>query len=212
MDGDVRTLHHRSGDTMRRITNYGGIIASAVLIAFGIGAVVMGIAGSNTVSHSLKQEKIVGTPDMSPSAIRAEVAKAKLKNVDIPSKSVAGKSIDTPGEARTFAEYMRIHTLLATGGQVYAEMPRYLDKSGNPTEDQSAAATDPKTGKPVENGARNIWVSETGLSTALNTSYFADQVALFSLIIGIALLLTGVGFGVVTGRLLRERKGAESKQ
>ena len=67
---------------------------------------------------------------MTPAATRAAVQEAGLKNVDIPSKSVAGKTIDTGSEARTFAEYMRIHALEATGGQVYAEMGRYLDKSG----------------------------------------------------------------------------------
>jgi hypothetical protein len=37
-------------------------------------------------------------------------------------------------------------------------------------------------------------VSETGLSTALNVSYMASALSLFSLIVGIALLLAGVGF------------------
>src|SRR4051794_15730599 len=191
---------------MRRITNFGGIAASILLIVFGAAALVMGLAGHGTVSDSIKQEQIVGTPDMTPSAIKAEVAKAGLKNVDIPSGSVAGKKVDTAGKARTFADYMRIHALLATGGQVYAEMPRFLDSNGKPTENESQAAVDPKTHKPVENGARNLWVTETALSTALNTSYFADQVAMFSIAIGIALLLTGIGFGVLTVRLLLTRK------
>src|SRR4051794_3216817 len=192
---------------MQRITTYGGIAASVILVAFGAVALAMGLDGRDTVSHSLKQEQIVGTPDMTPAAIKAEVAKAGLKNVDVPSGSVAGKKVDTAGEARTFADYMRIHALLATGGQVYAEMPRFLDKNGKPTENESQAAIDPKTKKPVENGARNLWVTETALSTALNTSYFAGQVALFSVVIGIALLLIGIGFGVVTIRLLLTRKG-----
>lgn len=194
---------------MRRITNYGGIAAAAILIAFGVGVLVMGVAGRSTVSDNLKQERIVGTPDMTPTAIRGEIAKAGLKNVTVPSKSVAGKSIDSAGEARTFAEYMRIHTLLATGGQVYSQMPRFLDKAGKPTEDQANAAVD-SAGKPVDNPARNIWVNETALSTALNTSYFADRVSLFSLLMGVALLLTGVGFGIVTLRVLFVRREDEA--
>jgi hypothetical protein len=196
---------------MQRITTYGGIAASVILVAFGAVSLAMGLNGRDTVSHSLKQEQIVGTPDMTPAAIRAEVAKAGLKNVDIPSDSVAGARVDTAGEARTFADYMRIHALLATGGQVFAEMPRFLDGNGKPTADESNAAIDPKTNKPVENGARNLWVTETALSTALNTSYFANQVAMFSIAIGIALLLTGIGFAVLTMRLLvtrRERPAA----
>src|SRR2546423_14136973 len=163
---------------MRRITNYGGIAASLIIIAFGAGALIMGLAGHSTVSDSLRQERIVGTPDMSPTAIRAEVTKAGLKNVDIPSRSVANAKIDTAGKAGTFAEYMRIHPLLATGGQVYAQMPRFLNEAGKPTADQGKAAIDPKSGAPVENPARAIWVNETALSTALNTSFFANQVAL----------------------------------
>jgi hypothetical protein len=82
---------------------------------------------------------------------------------------------------------MRIHTLEATGGQVYAEMARYIGKDGKPTEDVKLAAVDSKTKKPVENGARNIWVNETALSTALNTSYFAESVATFAIVMGVAL-------------------------
>ena len=181
-----------------RVFNYGGIAAALILIAFGIGALVMGANGRDTVRTNISKESIVGTPDMTPTAIAAEAKKAGLKNVDIPSKSVAGQTIDTGGEAKTFAEYMRIHALEGTGGQVYAQMGRYLDAKGKATNDESAAAKDPKTGQPVENGARNLWVTETALSTALNTSYFAENVANFAIVMGAALLLTGIGFLVLT--------------
>jgi hypothetical protein len=49
---------------------------------------------------------------------------------------------------------------------------------------------------------RNVWVTETALSTALNTSYFAQSVALFAIVVGIALLLTGIGFLLLTTGLL----------
>ena len=45
-------------------------------------------------------------------------------------------------------------------------------------------------------------MTETALGTALNTSYFAENVALFSIVMGAALLLTGIGFLVVTLGLL----------
>ena len=64
------------------------------------------------------------------------------------------------------------------------------------------AAVDPKSGKPMENPARNIWINATALSTALNTAYFAESVATFSVVMGLALLLTGIGFLVVTFRLM----------
>jgi hypothetical protein len=49
----------------------------------------------------------------------------------------------------------------------------------------------------------HVRVTETALSTALNTAYFAEQVALFSIVMGIALLLSGIGFLVLTLRFLR---------
>jgi hypothetical protein len=93
---------------------------------------------------------------------------------------------------------MRIHALEATGGRTYSQMGQFLTAAGKETGDQAAAAKDPKTGQPVPNAARNIWVTETALTTALNTSYFAQQVALFGIIVGIALLLAGIGFLVLT--------------
>ena len=182
----------------KKLFQYAGVAASVVLIAFGIGALVAGISGHNTVRDNLAKEQIVGTPDMTPSAIAAEAKAAGLKNVDLPTCSVAGKSIDTGSEARCFASYMRVHALEATGGQVYAQMARYIGKDGKPTDDVKAAAIDPKTNKPVENGARNVWVNETALSTALNTSYFAESVSVFSIVMGVALLLVGIGLLVLT--------------
>ncbi len=168
---------------MKKLYEYGGIAASVILVAFGIGAVVAGFVGRDQVRDELAREQIVGTPDM---------------------KGIAGEKIDTGGEARDFAAGIRSHTLEATGGQTYAEMPRFQGKNGEPTSDEKLAAVDPKSGEPVDNPQRNIWITSTALSTALNTSYFAESVALFSIVMGVALLLTGIGFGVVTLRLLRQ--------
>jgi len=96
---------------------------------------------------------------------------------------------------------MRVHTLEATGGQTYAEMPRFLDENGKPTADENNAAKDPKSGEPVSNPAREIWVTETALTSALNTSYFAESTANFAIVMGLALLLAGIGFLVLTLRL-----------
>jgi F0F1-type ATP synthase membrane subunit c/vacuolar-type H+-ATPase subunit K len=69
--------------------------------------------------------------------------------------------------------------------------------------------TDPKTKQPVENGARNIWVTETALTTALNTSYMASQLALFGIVVGVALLIAGFGFGILAvGGALRNPETA----
>jgi hypothetical protein len=195
---------------MRKIWSYGGLIAAVVLIAFGATSIVVGANGRDTVRSNLGKELIVGTPDMTPKAIAAEAKAAGLKGVALPTKSVAGQTIDTGAEARTFAEYMRIHSLEATQGKTYAQMPRFATADGKGTNDEKAALKDPKTGAAVSNGARDIWVTETALSTALNTSYFAENVAMFSIVMGIALVLTGVGFGVMSLGLLPQSKRRES--
>jgi hypothetical protein len=189
-----------------RIFRVGGVVSGAILIAFGIVTIVLAVYGHNTVKTELERQKITGTPDMSPAAIQQAAQQAGLKNVDLPSCDVAGKEITTGQRARCFAQYMNIHALEATGGYVYAEMGRYTAKPGAPqselapgggTNNPQYALVDPKTKQPVENGARNIWVSETGLATALNVSYMASALSLFSLVVGIALVLAGIGFIVL---------------
>src|SRR4051794_9642131 len=165
---------------MRKLFHYGGFAASLILIAFGIGAIYMGVDGRSTVRNDLAREQIVGTPD----------------------SSIPGQKVDTGSEAKAFAAVMRKHTLEATKGQTYSQMGRFLDASGKPTNDEQAAAIDPKTKQPVENGLRNMWVNETALTTALNTAYFAESVATFAIVMGIALLLAGVGFGVLSLKVL----------
>jgi hypothetical protein len=173
---------------MKKLYEYGGIIASTLLIVFGVGAIVAGYAGRDQVRSDLAREQIVGTPDM---------------------KNVANEKINTGAKARDFANGMRVHALEATGGLTFSELPRFQGKNGEPTNDESQAAINPKSGKPVDNPVRQVWITETALSTALNTSYFAEQVALFSIVMGIALLLAGGGFAVVTLRVLR-RQPAEA--
>jgi hypothetical protein len=171
--------------TKRRIFEIGGVAAGVVLIAFGIAAIVMGFNGRTEVRDSLARENIVGTPD----------------------STIPGQKVDTGAEAKAFADVMRAHTLEITGGQTYAEMGRFLDADGNPTSDEAAAAKDPETGQPVENGLRNVWVTETALTTALNMSYMAEQLALFGIVVGFALLLSGIGFLVLAlGGALRHRE------
>jgi hypothetical protein len=175
----------------------GGFIAGAVLIVFGIAAIVLALNGGSTVNSSLKAEKITGSSDMTPAGIKQEVAgQAWATNYDFPSCSVADKAVTNGSTARCFAQYMRIHALEATGGLTYAQMPRYATADGKGTNDPAQAAKNPD-GSPQSNAARNIWVTETALTTALYTSYFGENVALFAIIVGIALLLGGIGFAVL---------------
>jgi hypothetical protein len=181
-----RTLRSMSsnpkGVVMRKLFEYGGIAASVILIAFGAGSIGLGAWGFTEVRDNLARENIVGTPD----------------------STIPGQKVDTGSEARAFADVMRKHTLESTEGRTYAEMGRYLTASGEETNDESAAAKDPKTGQPVANGARNLWVTETALATALNMAYMGERLAVFGIVMGIALLLTGIGFLVlVLGGVLR---------
>jgi hypothetical protein len=115
---------------------------------------------------------------------------------------------------------MHIHALEATGGFTYAQMGQFTAKPGTPksqlaagggTSNPAYALTDPKTKQPVPNGARNVWVNETALATALNTSYMASQLGLFGIVVGIALLLSGFGFGILAiGGALRNPQTALS--
>ena len=192
---------------MRRSFEIGGVVAAAILVAFGIASLVMGVNGRSTVRDSLKLEQIVGSPDMTPAAIKAEAQKAGLPaSVTLPTVDVAGKQINSGARARAFASYMRIHTLEATGNLTYSEMSRFVAKPGTPakftdghgaTSDSKYAVVDTRTKQPVENGLRNLWVTETALTTALNTSYMAEQISLFGIVVGFALLLAGIGFGIL---------------
>ena len=166
---------------MSKLFQYGGIVASVVLIAFGAGSIVTGYQGRDRVHSDLAREQIVGTPD----------------------SSIPNQLVNNGTKAEAFAKVMRKHTLEATGGQTYSQMPRYAGKNGKPTNDPKLAALNPKSGQPVDNPLRNLWVTETALTTALHSSYFAESVATFAIVMGFALMITGGGFLVLTLRVLR---------
>ena len=183
---------------MRKFLEVGGIVAGVVLIAFGIGAIYMGVDGRSTVRDSLKQEQIVfGSID--------DPAVAKHAS------EWADEQLKTGEQARAFALVMRDHALESADGLTYAQMGRYVSASDpdNPagTSDEEAALKDEK-GNPVSNSARNTWITETALSTALNMSYMAEQLALFGIVVGVALLLAGIGFIILALSVLGRHEWA----
>jgi hypothetical protein len=179
---------------MRRLFQYGGYLASAVLILFGAGSVVIGALGLAQVRDAIARENITATPDAAEIGVNLE----------------PGQKIDTGDEAREFAKIIRTHALESTGGRTYSEMGRYLTASGEETNDEAEAAKD-EQGRPVQNGARNLWVTATSLTTALNTSFLAERTALFAIVMGVALVLTGIGFLVLTiGGAIRPAVAAAS--
>jgi hypothetical protein len=221
---------------MRKLFEVGGVIAAAILIAFGVAALVMGVNGRSTVNSNIKAEYITGTPDMTPTGIAAEVSQIKAAQTKLvsqfkaagvqfaptpvaaPSCSVAGKLVNSGDRARCFAQYMRIHALGGTNGLVYSQMGRFLAKPGTPfkytdgiggTSNDKYALIDTKTNQAVDNGRRSLWVTEIALTTALNASYMASQISLFGVVVGIALLLAGLGFAILAiGGALRSPETA----
>jgi hypothetical protein len=153
------------------------------------------VSGRIEVRDRLDDQKITATDDA------PEITDGELE---------AGEPIDTGTEAKHFADIMEFHALEATGGKRYAEMGRFLTADGEETDDAAEAAQTPE-GRPVENGARNLWVTQTALATALNMSYMAEQLSLFGIVVGVALLLAGIGFIVLARIAVRASAEAAAR-
>ena len=170
-----------------RLLRIGGYLSGGVLIAFGIAVIVLGIWGFSFTRDHIEREGITFGPIEDPAV--AEHA-----------PDWAGEPVDTGRKALAQAEIMREHTLSNTGGLTYAEMGRY-QSAANPddakgTNDEAEAAKD-DNGQPISNGARNIWVTETALATALDMGFMSEMLSIFSIVVGIALLLTGIGLVIL---------------
>ncbi|MEA2194716.1 MAG: hypothetical protein QOG42_1150 [Solirubrobacteraceae bacterium] len=187
---------HKHTSARSRSRRLAGVAAALILIVFGAAAVVQGLDGRSTVRNALALEHVTGEEAMTPAGIAAKAKAAGLTGVALPTCSVAGKSVANGANARCFAEYMRVDALLATGGKTYAQMPRYASKDGRGTDIEAQAVKFPN-GVGMPNPARNVWITETALTTALNTSYMAEQISLFGIAVGAAFLLVGLGFGAV---------------
>lgn len=189
---------------MGRVFVLGGIAAGVILILLGVATIVVGANGRSEVRDRIADEQIVGTPDMTPEEIDLEGTGL----TEAPDCSVGGEEIDTGSKAECFAQYIRIHALQSTGGQVFAEMPRAVDaETGEPVPPEEASAA-LEEGTAIDNPEREIWVTATALSTALDTSYFAEQVSMFSIVVGIALVLIGIGLLVLSYGALRPQLAA----
>jgi hypothetical protein len=173
----------------RRFWEIGGFVAGAVLIAFGVVAIYMGVDGYTTVRDSIKDENIVFSTQEDGDAATDQYASQWY-----------GEQVKTGEQARAFAKIMRSHQLERTGELTYAEMGRF-QSAANPddpagTSDEEAAAKD-ENGEPISNSARQSWVTAVAITTALNMSFMAEQLSIFGLVVGVALLLTGVGLVIV---------------
>ena len=173
----------------RRFWEIGGFVAGAVLIAFGAVAIYLGVTGLTTVRDSIKDENISFSTQEDEDAATDRYASEWY-----------GEQVTTGEQARAFANIMRSHQLDRTAGLTYAEMGRF-QSAANPddpagTSDPEAAATD-ESGEPISNAARQSWVTAVAITTALNMSFMAEQLSIFGLVVGVALLLTGVGLVIL---------------
>ncbi len=188
----------------KRIWEIGGFVAGAVLIIFGFVAIYMGVDGRNTVQDSLKDEKVFFS-----------TAEDQDPATDKYASEWYGEQVTTGDQAKAFALIMREHQLERTGGLTYAEMGRFIsaespdDPAG--TSDEEAALTD-EEGNPVSNPARQSWVTAVAITTALNTSYMAEQLSFFGMVVGVALLLTGIGLVILAFAVFGREPATEAKR
>lgn len=192
--------------TRSRILEIGGLLAGAILVVFGVVAIVMGVNGRSTVRDSLKAEQIsFGSAD--------DPAVAEFAS------QWAGQQLLTGEQAHAFAKIMREHTLSGTDpdgngplpGLVYSQMGRYQaltvkgDDGLGGTNDEAKAVKDEATGQPVPNARRNIWVTQRALAGSLDMAYMAESLSLFGVVVGVALLLTGIGLLILAVAVLGPR-------
>ena len=183
--------------TTRKLLWWGGVAAGALLVILGAFWIYAGVNARGEVHDTITQEQIVGSPDMSPTAILPGIKAAGLEGkVSIPDCDVADTTVTSGDQARCFAEYMRVHALESTGGRTYSEMGRFLDANGKEVFTEEDAATG-ANGRPVSNPARDLWVSQRALATGLELAYVGEQVSLFSIATGIVFVIIGVGFLVM---------------
>ena len=170
-----------------RLLRIGGYISGGILIVLGLVMIVLGVWGFSFTRDHIEREGITFGPATDPA-------------VQEHAEQWAGEPVDTGRKALAQAEIMREHTLSGSGGLTYAQLGRY-QSAENPsdpagTNDEAAAAKD-ENGEPISNSARDTWVTETALATALDMGFMSEMLSIFSIIVGIALLLTGIGLVIL---------------
>ncbi len=146
------------------------LLVSAILAKVaGVILVAGGIWGIVFTYQNVAQEKIITSVDAS-----------------IPGVPVLG-----PLTLKSQADIIRTHTLHTTGDQVYAEMPRQIPKV-----DAAGKQILGADGKPVmvANTARDLWITATTLTTALNLGIVTYAFSGLVLLFGLISIWTGITF------------------
>ncbi len=148
-------------------------LSSILAVLTGVILIIGGIWGISFTYKNVVQEKII-TP----------------KDASIPNSSVRG-----PFTLKSQADIIRYHTLKITSGKTYAEMPRQvskLDEKGSPVLDNS--------GNPVmiNNDGRNLWITATTLTTALNLGIVTYVFSGLVMLLGLISIWTGIIFWLLS--------------
>ena len=150
------------------------MLLGVVFLGAGVYTINRGFDAKDQVRTELLAQKITTTPD------------ASIPNV----------RVDSPATAKSMADIIGHHAEEATGGKTYAELGRYLAKTGGDTNDE-AAAVKGADGKPVANPVRNVAFQASALRTSLYTSVMAFNVAQLVVGLGAMMLALGVAIGGV---------------
>lgn len=148
-------------------------IASILAIIAGIVLIVGGVWGVKFTYKNVTQEKIITTPDSS-----------------LPNRLVSG-----PMTLKAQANIIREHTLKTTGGKTYAEMPREIqkvDEKGNALFNSKGEAL------MTPNTARDLWVTATTLTTALNLGIITYAFSGLIILFGLVSIMTGYVFSALS--------------
>jgi len=150
---------------MKKILMFSSVLA----IIVGILMVVGGVWGIVFTHDNIARENITTPADAS-----------------IPNAPVRG-----PLTLKSQADIIRFHTLGITKGETYSQMPQKvskLDSNGNPVLDAKGGAV------MVPNDARNIWVTATTLTTALNLGIITYLFSSLIICFGLVSIWTGLIF------------------
>ena len=148
-------------------------ISSLLAVIVGIVLVIGGIWGIYFTYKNIARENIVTPAD----------------------SSIPEKTVRWPLTLKAQSDIIREHTLKITDGKTYAEMPRQvpkLDQNNQPVLDAS--------GNPVmiANTTRDIWITATTLTTALNLGIITYAFSGFILLFGLMSIWMGIVFDALS--------------
>ncbi|MGA7228389.1 MAG: hypothetical protein WBZ40_03565 [Acidimicrobiia bacterium] len=145
------------------------LTAAIVALVVGIGSFAGGVFGAwYTWDQAVAQDVV--TPD----------------DAVIPATPVRG-----PFTMWAQADIITHHQLASTDGLYYAQMPRtvaQVDENGQAVLDENGEAV------MVPNEARSSWMNATVLTTALSLGVVSYAMAAFAIVVGLALVFTGIVF------------------